>query len=412
MKSLPIHLVMTLALICFTGCEGDIPSSCRIVSPQDGAEIYSRENISIQVHAEDPDDLTELRLYIDDELKEITGATPYFYDWNIEEEENGIHFIKAIALFGIAEYVSDEISIQLLSKEPPGIAFSANKTSISVGDTVQFTDQSTNKPTDWQWDFGDGQTSVEQNPSHVYIASGAYTVALTAKNQYGQAAGTETNYVKVTDLFTDTRDGKTYRTITIGEQVWLAENLAYLPSVNEPESGSYSEPHYYVHGYEGTSVGEAKTTKNFTTYGVLYNWPAAMEAAPDGWHLPTDEEWKELEIFLGMEPEIADEISFRGTNQGSKLAGNADLWPDGILIENEAFNSTGFMALPGGYRLENDKLPMNFLGYGYEGKWWASSGVFHDTTNAWVRELWGNYSNIYRLTERKDFGYAVRTVKD
>ena len=67
--------------------------------------------------------------------------------------------------------------------------------------------------------------------------------------------------------FTDSRDGKVYKTIKIGNQTWLAENLAYLPSVNLSGEGSSSEARYYVYGYSGNDVNEAKATSNFQTSG-------------------------------------------------------------------------------------------------------------------------------------------------
>src|SRR5574344_921488 len=103
--------------------------------------------------------------------------------------------------------------------------------------------------------------------------------------------------------FTDARDGNQYNWVKIGDQIWMAENLAYLPSVNmvadgsEDAAGSY----YYVYGYDGTNVADAKATANYTTYGVLYNWTAALTACPTGWHLPTDAEWTTLITFLGGE---------------------------------------------------------------------------------------------------------------
>jgi len=54
--------------------------------------------------------------------------------------------------------------------------------------------------------------------------------------------------------------------------------------------------HYYVYGYEGTNISEAKATANFINFGVLYNWPAAISSCPDGWHLPSDQEFKILEV--------------------------------------------------------------------------------------------------------------------
>jgi uncharacterized protein (TIGR02145 family) len=107
--------------------------------------------------------------------------------------------------------------------------------------------------------------------------------------------------VPVTGSFTDSRDGKTYKTVKIGDQWWMAENLAWLPAVNPVNDNSSTEKYYYVSGYNGTDVSAAKATQNYTTYGVLYNWPAAMNGAagsdanpssvqgacPAGWHIPS-----------------------------------------------------------------------------------------------------------------------------
>ncbi|PCJ85559.1 MAG: hypothetical protein COA57_07380, partial [Flavobacteriales bacterium] len=79
--------------------------------------------------------------------------------------------------------------------------------------------------------------------------------------------------------FTDARDGKQYGAVTIGSQIWMCENLAYLPSVVGPATGSSSVAYHYVYGYSGTNVATAKATANYTTYGVLYNWTAAMNGA-------------------------------------------------------------------------------------------------------------------------------------
>lgn len=110
----------------------------------------------------------------------------------------------------------------------------------------------------------------------------------------------------------DKRDGKVYNTVTIGSQVWMAENLAYLPSVSSPDKGSGTKPHYYVYNFNGKSGFVAKFTTQYRDYGVLYNWAAAMAGSeggdssqgnvrgicPEGWHLPSDAEWEQLETYL------------------------------------------------------------------------------------------------------------------
>jgi uncharacterized protein (TIGR02145 family) len=99
--------------------------------------------------------------------------------------------------------------------------------------------------------------------------------------------------------FTDARDGRIYSWVKICDKTWMAENLAYLPTVSPSAEGSDASPHYYVYGYEGSSVSDAKATSEYSTYGVLYNWPAAQTAAPAGWHIPDDNEFLTLLDCLG-----------------------------------------------------------------------------------------------------------------
>ena len=101
-----------------------------------------------------------------------------------------------------------------------------------------------------------------------------------------------------TSDFTDPRDGTVYPCVKIGNQVWMTKNLAYLPSVNAATDGSESVAKYYVYDYDGTDVATAKATANYTEHGVLYNYPAAIISAPDGFHVPSDEELNVLEVFV------------------------------------------------------------------------------------------------------------------
>ncbi|MEZ4511563.1 MAG: PKD domain-containing protein [Chloroflexota bacterium] len=82
---------------------------------------------------------------------------------------------------------------------PPVAAFRADVTSGDAPLTVNFTDESSNSPTSWAWEFGDGSTSTSQNPSHIYTTAGTYTVVLTAANSDGSDGETKTNYITVTD---------------------------------------------------------------------------------------------------------------------------------------------------------------------------------------------------------------------
>ena len=289
--------------------------------------------------------------------------------------------------------------------ESPTAAFSADQTTIVNGDTIQFIDESTNYPTSWSWDFGDGNTSSEQNPSHTYSSAGTYTVELTVSNEYGEDTETKTEYITVEECpntLTDSRDGQTYTTVQIGEQCWMAENLNY-------DQNSYGSDWCYDNN-----------SSNCDTYGRLYDWAAVMQGesssdeipsgvqgvCPEGWHVPSDEEWKELEMELGMSQSEVDNTGFRGTNEGSKLAGNASLWGDGNLTDNSAFGSSGFKALPGGYRGDAG----SFSSIGSYGSWWSSTANL--STSAWYRGLFFSGSDVYRGDDDKDYGFSVRCLRD
>jgi uncharacterized protein (TIGR02145 family) len=196
------------------------------------------------------------------------------------------------------------------------------------------------------------------------------------------------------DLFIeDDRDGKVYKTVTIGEQVWMAENLAYLPSVVGPATESFTEPHYYVYGYDGTNVTAAKGTTNYNKYGVLYNWPAALTACPEGWHLPSDAEWTTLTTYLGGESVAGGKMKEAGESHWTSP-------------NTGATNESGFTALPGGYRDGSGK----FYSIGLYGGWWSSTEG--GTNYAWSRTLYYSIGNVYRGTNSKELGFSVRCVRD
>ena len=183
--------------------------------------------------------------------------------------------------------------------------------------------------------------------------------------------------------FTDSRDGNVYKYVKIDNQVWMAENLRYLPSIVGPDTDSKTTPYYYVYGYDGTSVTAAKATANYTTYGVLYNYTAACNSCPAGWHLPSDAEWKELIDNLGGE-------SFAG----------------GKLKEPGTTNETGFTALPGGGRYDYGA----FYEVGDYGDWWSATEC--DATNACDRSMYYGGSGVTIYCYYKGIGFSVRCVRD
>lgn len=158
---------------------------------------------------------------------------------------------------------------------------------------------------------------------------------------------------------------------------------------------------------DGTVVADAKASANYTTYGVLYNWPAAMngtsssdsntsgiqDVCPAGWHLPSDAAWAELSDYLGGE-NVA----------GAKLKETGEAhWSSPNL---GATNETGFTALPGGYR-----NPTEYFNYiGKTGHWWSSTD--YDTYNAWRWYLDYRLTGFYRDYHDRESSYSIRCVKD
>lgn len=217
----------------------------------------------------------------------------------------------------------------------------------------------------------------------------------------------DNNFISESGKFRDSRDGYVYKWIKIGTQIWMAENLAFLPSVNPSSIESNNTPCYYISGYQGINIREAKSTSKYNVYGVLYNWSAALVACPVGWHLPSDDEWKTLEIAQGMYKSEVDITGYRGSGVGSKLASNANLWVSGYLEKDRDFGISGFSALPGASRADHGG---SFGVIGHDGYWWSATET--NENDAWYRSLGCNTTSIGRKQLSKAFGCSVRCVKD
>lgn len=207
-------------------------------------------------------------------------------------------------------------------------------------------------------------------------------------------------------LFKDTRDNREYQAVRIFGQIWMAENLAFIPRVSPP----YDQGGIWVYGYSGTDVEAAKSTSNYAAYGCLYDWETAMsddygngrDICPPGWHLPDDQDWKNLEQALGMDPIELDSVGWRFTGSlGRKLK-----FESGWDSDGNGTNSSGFAAMPAGYRAATGV----FLGiFGYTNFWVASE---YDTETAWRRYLYYNQLAIGRFNDFKTSGFSVRCMKN
>ncbi len=232
--------------------------------------------------------------------------------------------------------------------------------------------------------------------------------------------------------FTDNRDGYEYKTVTIDGTTWLAENFRYLPSVdgNDVDSVSFDGLRYYVYNYNGTNVNEAKATDEYKKYDRLYNYDAAIKSCPDGWRLPTMDDFQKL--FKSI-----NRTKYEGTySHGQSLdyntiimmCGQRELW--GLKDSGyDLLNVSGLDFVPGGVM----KPEWNYDTYTGKDKELLDSVIFNDLGNSCL--LWKkkkgqekDYISAWRITydsqyEQIDFdmretlmqkvcGLSVRYVKD
>ncbi len=197
-------------------------------------------------------------------------------------------------------------------------------------------------------------------------------------------------------------DKNNYPVVKIGEQIWMAKNLNVglrLVGVNNQTNNNIIEKHC---DYNKCDI-----------YGGLYQWDEMMQyvetegtrgICPSGWHIPSDKEWKQLEMYLGISQSEVDKFYPRGTNEGGKLK------ETGIAHWNSpnmgAINSSGFTALPAGV--------YSNCGYFYdEGVscfLWTSS--LYDSDKALLRHIYYYFSQVFLQYDYRALGFSVRCLKD
>ena len=279
-------------------------------------------------------------------------------------------------------------------------------------------------------------TDEQKEPGNVKIS-------LEVTDNYGKTATDEVTVVILGQFreFTDTRDGKTYKTVKIGEQIWFAENCAYLPQVMKVGEHPEGTPCYYVYGYDGNDVVAAKATESYKTRGVLYNWWAAggsMDSknsdipsgiqgpCPKGWHVPSEAEWQILYTYVRDRiPEEESAIYWDGSTVYN-ISGHlrSKDWPiqtdpDFPQLAKGGMDTYGFCVQVAGQY--HDNVEKGFL-YGPEdpsGKYayfWTPhydavtypynpGGVSTSLTNYRYQEDFGRGSGLSK-------GYSVRCLQD
>ncbi|MAO45971.1 MAG: hypothetical protein CL823_02365, partial [Crocinitomicaceae bacterium] len=239
------------------------------------------------------------------------------------------------------------------------------------------------------------------------ISSDGYTIAIGAAYGTGDGGYNDGGYVQVYRYEEQidncgsqvSHEGYDYSTVSIGDQCWFSENCRYMPEVSVPDN--YSDeamyaPCYYVYGYDGNDVEEAKSTINYDVYGTLYNFQAVISGnlCPTGWHVGDNIDYSILTGYLG----------------GVGVAGEALKSTTGWSSANGT-NSSGFDLLPAGYRDG---------GGGYQhitngAVLWTSSSVGNhgSSRNAWAGMPWSSTPNAFNSnTDLRSQGHSVRCIKN
>ncbi|MDR0515759.1 MAG: fibrobacter succinogenes major paralogous domain-containing protein, partial [Fibromonadaceae bacterium] len=245
--------------------------------------------------------------------------------------------------------------------------------------------------------------------------------------------------------FTDSRDKKTYKTVKIGKQVWMAENLNYnakgskCGGTNNPET---REKNYFAETFTTCTYYslEDKNTKNCDKYGRLYDWSIAIKACPVGWHLPSDAEWQTLVNFAGGDKVAGTKLKAKSgwdsytpcikhENDGkyeSEDGYDPDEYDPGKCVKygkevlGNGNDTYGFSALPGSegsgcwnpYGEDDDK---HFFAAGSNGSWWSSTE--DNKGSALSRGIYSTYGDktsgdVRKISSYKKDLFSVRCVQD
>lgn len=222
-----------------------------------------------------------------------------------------------------------------------------------------------------------------------------YYVRAYAINSMGTAYGNEVSFTTLLKNTITDYDGNVYNTVTIGTQTWLAENLKTTHYKNGDPLTQVTNQSSWADLTTGAYCNLENDVNNGNMYGKLYNWYVVDDSrkiAPEGWHVPTDEEWTTLVTYLGG-PSVA----------GGKMKDTGSVhWCNTNI---GATNESGFFAFPGGARTD-----FIFISYCQWGTWWSATEF--DSLASYNRILFNSGTEINRVNNNKKFGMSIRCVKD
>jgi len=342
-----VYVIPFLLLAACNEKENEAPT-VYLVTPVDGEILTQGGVIPVKAMADDEDgSITELIIYVEGEEVESSESSTLIYNWNTADLEVGEYVLSALARDD--EDKSDAVNIWVTLDSPGGF-----------------------------------------NP--------------------------DLSYGTISDI-----DGNSYGTIEIGTQIWMAENLKVtkypdgspIMQISDETEWNGMTPDIQAYCWYDN------LTEYSDTSGALYTWAAAMNGelssdsipsgvqgvCPDGWHIPSDAEWKVLEMVLGMSQADADTYDWRGSDEGGQLKETG--FSNWEKPNTGGSNSSGFTSVPGGFRSAQG----NFYSIDQYAAFWSSREEA-GTDKAWYRTLHFDKEQVYRQYNDMRLGLSVRCIED
>lgn len=413
--------VLFFALFLFSCQEKNISPTCMITSPDHGTIFKKGEVVSVLVEANDEDGLiTEVGILLNKNPLDIKSSSPYEFTVNTENLELGKHEISAYAIddggFSTSTFLNFHIEIfvaeiqvdSLINVSESSATIRGSVTDSGGGEIIKqgiCWATSENPTTADSVKLITGSSLEMETEISGLLPNTLYYFRFFAENEsgisYSENTAAKTGFLMET--FQDSRDGLGYKSVKIGELTWMAENLKYLPNVKQPTQGSISSDVKYVYGQIACGcLGKAKANENYKIYGALYNYVSANEVCPEGWRLPSDDEWQSLANLISTNNQGYQNTEGSFENVGKHLK-SAELWNE----SETGIDDYGFSALPGGFR---DSESLSFLGLTNEAYFWTASAQSDST--AWAQTIKADDSSLYKQEFAKSNGFSVRCVKD